>query len=313
MKVLVAGGFGFVGARIAQALHEAGYEAMIGSRVRRSAPTWLAQSRVRQMDWESITALQTACTGLDAIVHAAGMNAPDCAADPSAALETNGVGTARLVEAAIHAGVQRFFYFSTAHVYASPLQGEIDETCCPGNMHPYATSHLAGEYTLLHKRSAGRIAGTAMRLSNGFGVPISPETDCWSLLTNDLCRQAVTSGKLVLQSSGDQRRDFVSLSTVCTTILALLAQPADALPPVLNIGSGEALKVIEMATLIQQRCQVTLGFTPAIEIGTRKEQSLPLHYSSVHAKRLALPATDPVSEIDALLAFCKTHFSSAPK
>jgi UDP-glucose 4-epimerase len=313
MRVLVTGGFGFIGARLARHLAAAGYSVRLGSRRYAAQPDWLPQADVVQTCWDDIAALTAACNGMDVIVHAAGMNASDCAADPVNALMFNGVSTARLAQAAKQAGVRRFLYLSTAHVYTSPLAGTLDELTCPRNLHPYASSHLAGETAVLQTAAQGKLEAMVLRLSNAFGSPVMADANCWMLLINDLCRQAVTTGKLSLQSSGNQRRDFISLSTVCTTILALLAQPADALPSVLNIGSGEALKVIEMATLIQQRCQVTLGFTPAIEIGARMEQSLPLHYSSMHAKRLALPATDPVPEIDALLAFCKTHFSTAPK
>jgi len=130
------------------------------------------------------------------------------------------------------------------------------------------------------------------------------------LVVNDLCRQAVRERCLVLKSSGEQLRDFIPLSAVCEDIVKLLAMPAQELPPTLNIGSGESISVMALARLIQQRCQATLGFTPALETGARKEAALPLHYCSLHAPRLSLAATDLLAEIDALLAFCKTHFSA---
>lgn len=309
MKVLVAGGFGFVGARIARALHAAGHNVLLGSRLLRSVPGWLLGAQVRPMDWQSRQSLQEACAGADVVVHAAGMNAADCAANPPQALKANGVGSASLVEAALGAGVARFFYFSTAHVYASPLEGQINEESCPRNLHPYASSHLAGEYALLHALSIGKIAGTSLRLSNGFGAPVTPDADCWMLLTNDLCRQAVTQRKLVLQSSGDQLRDFVPLAAVCEDVLKLLALPAQSLPKILNIGSGESVSVLAMARLIQERCQTILGYTPALETGARKETAQPVYYGSLHAEKLGLATTDPVAEIDALLAFCKTNFA----
>ncbi len=310
MRVLVAGGFGFVGARIAQALGKAGHQVVLGSRSARSAPDWLPCAQVRVMDWQSCTRLQETCTGVDVVVHAAGMNAVDCVANPPRALLANGVGTASLVEAAVAVGVARFFYLSTAHVYASPLHGEIDEETYPRNLHPYASSHLAGEYSLLYALARAKIAGTSLRLSNGFGAPVTADADCWMLLVNDLCRQALSQRRLVLQSSGEQLRDFVPLSAVCDDLAKLLALPAQALPPVLNIGSGESISILAMAKLIQARCQATLGYTPVLETGERKEAMLPLRYTSLHAQSLGLATTDPVTEIDALLALCKTNFAT---
>jgi len=310
MKVLIAGGFGFVGARVAQALKAAGHVIVLGSRTPSPAPAWFNNSEVRVIDWQSRESLQSACAGVDIVVHASGMNAADCAANPPLALQVNGLGTALLVEAAIAAGAKRFFYFSTAHVYASPLQGEINEEVCPRNLHPYASSHLAGEYALMYALADGRIAGSSLRISNSFGVPMTAESNCWMLVVNDLCRQAVSQKCLVLKSSGEQLRDFIPLSTVCEGIVKLLSTPAQELPSTLNIGSGESISVLSLARLIQQRCQATLGFTPELKTGARKEAALPLYYRSLHASRLTLVATDALAEIDALLSFCKTHFSS---
>lgn len=309
MKVLIAGGFGFVGSRIAQALATAGCEISLGSRTARGAPEWLPAAEVRIMDWSNTKALQEACHGADAVVHAAGMNAAACGRDPAAALEVNGVWTARLVDAAARAGVHRFFYFSTAHVYASPLQGDIDENSPPCNLHPYASSHLAGELALRHTLASGRIAGAVLRLSNGFGVPASSDADCWSLLVNDLCRQAASRTALTLQSSGEQLRDFVTLNAVCAGVLMLLCTP-ETLPPVINIGGGSCMSVLDMARLIQARCQAVLGRTPPLHTGERKETALPLRYGSIHAQRLGLPSSIAEPELDALLTFCKTHFST---
>ena len=63
----------------------------------------------------------TACLDVDVVVHAAGMNAKDCLADPVAA-HFNGVATARFAAAASKAGVEKFIYLSTIHVYASPFR-----------------------------------------------------------------------------------------------------------------------------------------------------------------------------------------------
>lgn len=308
MKTLVVGGFGFIGARIAVALHSAGHSVVLGTRSKRAVPDWLPQAAVQVLDWDSRSALQEACTGIDAVVHAAGMNAGQCASDPVAALQVNGVATARLVEAAASASVSRFFYFSTAHVYSSPLVGEIDELSCPSNVHPYASSHRAGEYALLHALSRSRLAGCVLRLSNGFGPPISTEADCWMLLVNDLCRQAATTGKLVLQSSGAQMRDFVPLTNVCEGVVELLKLPVRSLPPVLNVGSGNSLSVLAMAHLVQERCTAILGVTPSIEVGKRAEAAHPLRFTSLHEGLLGVAVANPVPEVDQLLAFCRSHF-----
>lgn len=309
MKVLVAGGFGFVGGRVAQALTAAGHKVLLGTRQARPKSNLLQAGPVQLLDWESPPQLRRACEGVDAVVHAAGMNAAACDADPAAALYANGVQSTRLLQAAIQAGVSRFFYFSTAHVYASPLAGDFDEQACPSNMHPYAASHLAGEHALLHALERGALHGSALRLSNGFGRPAQAAADCWGLLVNELCRQAVVERKLVLRSSGTQLRDFMPLSAVCADVQSLLRCPADQLPPILNMVSAEAISVAGMASLIQQRCALTLGYTPQLKYGQGIEPSPGLQMNSLHAKHLQLARpVDLASEIDELLAFCRTQY-----
>ena len=119
-------------------------------------------------------------------------------------------------------GVPRFLYFSTAHVYGSSLEGTITEQTCPRNLHPYATSHLAGEQAVLEAAQRGAIRGVVFRLSNAFGAPVSSEVNCWMLLVNDLCRQAVTTGELALRTAGLQLRDFVTLEDVTRAVLHVL-------------------------------------------------------------------------------------------
>ena len=65
-------------------------------------------------------------------------------------LEFNGAATARLVRASLRAGVSKFIYFSTAHVYRSLLVGYFDDNSCPRNAHPYASTHLAGEQAVAY-------------------------------------------------------------------------------------------------------------------------------------------------------------------
>jgi UDP-glucose 4-epimerase len=266
MRILITGGGGFVGGRLAQHLHQAGHEIILGSRNASRPPDWLPQAEVKQTKWHDGRALEQVCNGADVVIHAAGMNAQDCLTDPVAALEFNGLATARLLEAASRSGVKRFIYLSTAHVYANPLIETITEESCPRNLHPYATSHLAGENVVLSASERGKIEGIVLRLSNAFGAPAHKDANCWVLLVNDLCRQAVQSGKLVLRSSGLQQRDFISITEVVRVATTLSTRALDVqLHGVFNVGSGVSQSVLELAQMVQQRCKLVLGFEPELQ------------------------------------------------
>lgn len=316
MRVLITGGFGFVGGRLAQRLAARGARIVLGSRRRHDPPSWLPAAETAQTDWNNECSLERLCDGIDVLVHAAGMNAGDCTADPTTALAVNGVATSRLITAAGRAGVRRFFYLSTAHVYASPLTGTITEDSCPRNLHPYATSHIAGEQAVQYAMRDGNMEGAVLRLSNVFGAPTHGAVDCWMLLVNDLCRQAVENDRLTLRSSGLQMRDFVAMEVVCETILRLIEQTAIAnFGPAINIGSGRSLSVLAMAELIRARCGHVLGRKPALHAPQ------PLATETVAALDFRVPKLTELGvrgdagiedEIDRLLAFCRNTFANRP-
>jgi UDP-glucose 4-epimerase len=234
----------------------------------RSAPRiieWLPDAAIARTDWQSDDSLQDACRSVAAIIHLAGMNSADCATDAVGALAFNAVGTARLLRAALAAGVRRFIYVSTAHIYASPLRGVITEAALTTNLHPYAASHRAAEDCVRFMHERRRLEGIVVRLSNAFGAPANPAANCWMLLVNDLCRQAVARGKLVLHSSGLQRRDFIALTDVCRAVEHLLEVDAAALGDGLfNLGGAWAPTVLEMAERVARCAERTSGRRPEI-------------------------------------------------
>lgn len=265
MRMLITGGFGYLGSRLAQYFaSQGGYDIILGSRTSQKDPDWLPQASVINIPWDSPFGLDEVCAGFDVIIQAAGLNAQDCYADPVAALAFNGAATGRLLQAAIRQKVERFIYISTAHVYGSPLEGRIAEESCPTSLHPYATSHRAGEDMVRHAHQRGQIEGIVVRLSNAFGAPAHKDANCWMLLVNDLCRQAVQTHKLVLRSSGLQQRDFITLEDVgCATehLLGLTREQYD--DSLFNLGGG-SLSVLEMTQRIEARCLAVLGFGPEI-------------------------------------------------
>lgn len=295
-----------------------GHHVRLGSRAASaSPPLWLPKSVVCPTQWDSREALGEACNLVDIVIHAAGMNARDCAADPAAALEFNGAATDRLIEAAQKSGVRKFLYLSTAHVYASPLKGKINESTPPHNPHPYATSHLAGEHAVLNRCTSGNMQGVVVRLSNVFGAPAHKDVDCWVLLVNDLCRQAVEHGVLRLHSCGHQRRDFAPMTEVCSALSVLARYPDKQInAQVFNVGSGKTKSIMDMARLIQARCHMIFGFRPELEfpdaVQSTDDTQIDLEFQTTKLSELGVSIdADCIPEIDRLLIFCKKYFSKS--
>ena len=314
-KILITGGMGFVGGRLAQSLTASrDTEVILGSRKKNTSLNWLPKAKVIVMDWSSKQSLMSACEGVDVVVHLAAMNDAECLNDPVLALQVNAVNTGRLLQAAKAMGVKRVIYFSTAHIYGPSLVGQIDETTLPKGRHPYATSHRAAEDVVLAAANTD-MDSIVIRLSNGFGVPANPAVNAWMLLTNDLCRQAVMSKNMTLRSSGLQQRDFITLHDVMRVLDHMLDLPRAKLGDgIFNVGKGKSMRVIDMVQIIQMRCTEVLGFTPKITHlePTVDEKSVKLDYCIDKLLNTGFTLNgNPDDEIDAILRMCHESFITA--
>lgn len=242
----------------------------------------------------------------DIVIHLAALNEHECVAYPQKAIEFNIGGTLGWLEWSREKGVKKFIYFSTAHVYAKPLVGFIDEHSKPLPIHPYAITHKAAEDYTLAWANEYQIDTTIVRLSNSFGAPAYPTADRWTLLVNDLCQMAVNERKMILHSDGMQQRDFICLSDVCTAVENILNKPTSA--EIYNLGLGRSSTVWDMALEIQSTAEEVLGFRPELQRKTPNEHLSPLEleYNSDKLKSLGWQPLNPIrTEIADTLAFFK--------
>ncbi len=316
-KILIAGGFGYIGGRIARHLaNESGVTVRLAtSQPAAKAPAWLPAAQVVSMDLCNDADVETACRGVTGIVHLAALNEHDCVADPQRALQVNGLGTLNLLRAAQRCRASKFIYFSTAHVYGAPLAGTITESTLPRPAHPYAITHRLAEDFVLAARDQGAIDGVVVRMSNGFGAPVRAGVNRWTLIVNDLCRQAVSTRKLVLRSSGIQLRDFVTLGDAARAVDHLLRLPVTATSDGLfNLGGECVMSVSDLTERIAGRCAAVLGFRPVVEkpapAAGEKADALDYRIDKLKQTGFALQGGMD-AEIDATLRLCHEAFGTA--
>ena len=314
--VLITGGLGYVGGRIAQALQHSGqFRLRLATRSAAPPPlAWLPDAETVTLDVTSEADLDKACKGVSSIIHLAALNEHECLADPQRALTVNGLGTLKLLQAAQRAGVGRFVYFSTAHVYGAPLTVRIDETSVPRPIHPYAITHRTAEDFVLAAQAMGTLTGVVLRMSNGFGAPAHAGVNRWTLIVNDLCRQAATTGKLTMRSAGLDQRNFIALADVGRASLHVLNLANESIGDGLyNLGGRTSLRVIDLAKLIAQRCEVILGHRPPIVHPVATGEVPPtLDYRSDRLSATGFDVSASMNdEIDATLRLCQASFGEA--
>ena len=309
-KILITGGTGFIGGRLTKRL-AAEYEVYISSRKKLTEGNTLdIYGNVLSIDHKTLFEPEN-FPAVDVVIHLAALNEWDSIKYPSEAIRVNIDETRIILENSIAKGVDRFVYFSTAHIYGSPMVGKITESTLPQPMHSYSITHRAAEDYVVSADRQKKIHGTVLRLSNSFGAPVSADVNRWTLLANDLCRQAVGKGKMVLNSNGCQYRDFISLANVEEIIASLMERRHPLKNVIYNLGSGIAIRVIDMARIIESLCVTVLNRNVPIELPVHaKETNEPgLEFSIERLLEEGFHINNDVTlELERLLQFCAVHF-----
>jgi UDP-glucose 4-epimerase len=257
MRVLVTGGRGYIGGRLAKLLaDDFNFDLTLASRTHSSAgkSPWLT------VDWHERASIDAICRGQDAIVHLAAMNEIDSETNPEEALRINGLTVFTLVRAAVAAGVERLIYLSSSKVFGNNPTGTLSEASVPRPVSHYAITHRIAEDYVLAARAKLKLDGIVLRLSNSLGAPADPAVNAWTLIANDLCRQAATAQRIALRSSGLAWRNFVSMADVVEAIRHFLTLSHDGIGDGLfHLGGQRSDRIWDIAQLIRQRAERLFG------------------------------------------------------
>ena len=297
MTVVVTGASGFIGSRLVGLLPGRTVRAVV-----RTPVPYLAHQRRADLLADDLGPL---FEGATTVVHLAGANEVETAADPPSAVADTVAMASRVADAAARAGVSRVVYVSTIHVYG-PTAVAAREDVVPAPRSPYAVARLAAEHLL----AGAGVETVALRLSNAVGAPRAVEVDRWTLVAADLCRQAVTTGQLVLRTDGSQRRDFVALADVCATVAACV--DGDRVPAgTYNLASGTPTSVLTVAETVADVFERLAGSRPEVvpgpEPGGAHRAADTIDVSRLHALGLQ-PRPDGLrAGVEELVAFCLEH------
>jgi len=301
-RIVVTGAGGYLGGRFVRHLHDAGVA--VTPLTRRPCP-WLAvQPVVAEL---RDRAFDAALDGAGAVVHLAGADEVRAATDPDAAPETVAAVT-QVAASAQRAGVPRLVYVSTVHVYGASITGGavLTENTPTRPEAAYAAARLDGECIALSAPGAA-----VMRLTNAVGAPADPTVRRWTLVANDLSRQAVTSGEVRLRTHGLQWRDFIAITDVLTA-LARSCDPDAMANGVYNLGAGESHTVRDLATMVQDVTEELTGARPEL-LAPDPPVDPPAPYT-VSIDRLRAEGWQPMSTLRAALeesvSFCLAHRSA---
>jgi len=253
--VLVTGGAGFIGSHLTAALHSAGMTVHSVDDLRVRPLVDPDDSLICKSVLE-ITADDV--TGVDVVYHlASDKNVPLSFVQPLQYLE-NLDSTAHLLRICMDADVPRVIIASSCEVYGRAARLPTGESEPLAPLSPYAASKVAMEMVARAYQQC-RDSSTVTSIVRFFNVYGPGErTDA---VIPRFCVGALTDSVLPVEGSGTQRRDFSFIDDVVDQLVQLtVATPL----PVLNIGSGVSVSVLEIGAIIRElRPTATVQWTEA--------------------------------------------------
>jgi dTDP-glucose 4,6-dehydratase len=254
VRVVVAGGAGFLGSHLCDRLVARGDEVVCLDDLSTGSEENVAQLGVS--DAFSLVVANVAEGApvdgpLDAVLHLASPASPPAyLARPLETLAVGSEGTRVLLQLAERTGA-RFVLASTSEVYGDPTVHPQDETY-RGNVDPVGprsvydeAKRFAEALTMATGRARGVDVGIA-RIFNTYGPRLSPGD---GRVVSNFCVQALTTAPLTVYGDGSQTR---SLCYVDDQVDGLLALTASDLTGPVNIGNPDERTVAELATLVRR-------------------------------------------------------------
>jgi UDP-glucose 4-epimerase len=254
-RVLVIGGFGFIGTNLTNRLSRLGARVTVATRSldshRGAAADGAARGvRAIEADLRDEAAMRAAVSAQDVVFNLAGQSgAVRSMEDPWTDLDVNCRGTLVLLEAVrAENRAAKLVFVSSRLAYGHVGPEPVVEDHAPDPLCVHAVHKLAVEQYL---KLYGRIYGlqwTAARLTNPYGPGQPRERTAYGIV-NRMIHQAIAGDTLVVYGDGLQRRDYIHIDDAVDALLKMAESPA-SVGRIYNVGSGVGTPLIDMAQAI---------------------------------------------------------------
>ena len=257
MKVLIAGGAGYIGSVLTPLLLERGYTVEVvdlewfGNHLPADVP--VLRKDVLEMTEEELK-------GYDAAIFIAGLsNDPMAEYSPSRNFVYNAAHTAYLAYIAKRAGVKRFIHGGSCSVYGYTVNELYDEDSPAISNYPYGISKLQGEFGCL-KLASPEFSVIAFRQGTVSGFSPRMRLD---LVVNTMFLGAMKDKKIIVNNPAIWR-PILSVRDAATAYIRAIESPQE-ISGVFNIASGN-YTVGELADYVKEGVHKHMGVKSAIEI-----------------------------------------------
>jgi len=255
MLYLVAGGGGFIGSNIVEALVNRGLRVRVldnfSSGRRRNLVGLEERIEILEGDIRDYWTVTRAMEGVDVILHQAALPSVERSVDnPLTSNEVNINGTLNLLEAARRSRARKFIYASSSSIYGNSGTLPRREEMKPEPLSPYAITKLAGEeYCITYHRLYG-LETVCLRYFSVFGPRQNP-TSQYAAVIPKFIVQLYRGDPPVIYGDGEQSRDFTYVSNVVEA--NLLAYESEGVAgQIINVACGASFNLNQLAAMLNQ-------------------------------------------------------------
>ncbi|WP_203934513.1 dTDP-glucose 4,6-dehydratase [Virgisporangium ochraceum] len=294
MKVLVTGGAGFIGSQyVRMLLGSPGASVTVLDKLTYSgnrenlAPVashpGLTFVEGDIVDKDTVAGVMK---GHDAVVHFAAESHVDRSIDGAEPfVVTNVLGTQRLLDEALRAGVGRFLHVSTDEVYGSIEEGSWTEDWPLAPNSPYSASKAGSDLLALAYHRTHKMDVVVTRCSNNYGPYQFPEKVVPLFVTNLL-----DGKKVPLYGDGGNIRDWLHVADHCAGIQ--LALEKGRAGEVYHIGGGRELTNRELTEKLLEACGRDWSFVTPVEDRKGHDRRYSLSIEKISNELGYTPAVD---------------------
>ena len=266
MKVLVAGGAGYIGSNMTAMLADRGHKPVVFDNLSAGHRAAVKEAEFVQGDLADYELLVETLEKykIDAVMHfAALIEAGESVQFPLKFYQNNFCNTRNLLAAMEKAGVQKFVFSSTAAVYGIPAEVPIvEETPCEP-ISPYGDGKRAIERMLHFQSRTGRLRCAVLRYFNACGAGNNctlgedhrPESHLIPLIIQAAMGKTThveIFGTDYPTDDGTCLRDYIHIEDLCNAHLLALDRLDDQPEIVYNLGNGYGYSVREVIEAVKK-------------------------------------------------------------